>query len=521
MVRPPDYPHLPLIFSRPGPARLSGGGQSNPTTAANRGANRASHSAQLSGQAASFSATWLQRQQQRLAEGLPASPGIPLLLQVDPGLDLTELQKTLGFEVVLEHDQGFIIVASEQLDLQRLQRRIDEFARRVTGAGIIASIHALVETTDERLKRILDDNLYARWASLDDAATFTVDVGIACEGDLVIPERPAEPTRGAAESDRAWGSRLARYHENLSDWSRERNRVYMAWDDLKARRERELFELVEDAYGGKVEDLGDGLGGTELPDSFTVRVVVSGRALRDLVLNHPYVFEVTEPDDVRHTTTGPDDLAARPDSVELTPPEPDAPAVGVIDSGIQEGHRLLAPAVDTGSSFCLLPREAQTVADLVRGGGHGTRVAGAVLHGESIPSTGRHALALWLQNARVLDQDCIMPLELFPPLVLRSAILKLRGGPRGTRLFNHAINANTPCRTRHMSAWAAEIDALSYEYDVLVVQSAGNVSRHDIVSHLQAERLYPRFLRELSARVANPAQSLQALTVGSVGYEVF
>lgn len=521
MVRPPDYPHLPLIFSRPGPARLTGGGQSHPTTAANRGANRASHSAQLSGQAALFSAAWQQQQQQRLAEGLPIAPGIPLLLQVDPGLDLTELQEKLGFEVVLEHDDGFIIVASEQLDLELLRRRIDEFARKITGAGLIASIHKLVETTDDRLKRILDEHLYAQWPSLDDDATFTVDVGIACEGDLVIPERPTEPTRGAAESDRAWGARLARYHESLSDWSRQRHRVYTAWDDLKDRRERELLQLVQQTYGGKVEDLGDGLVGTELPDSFTVRVVLPGRALRDLVLNHPYVFEVTEPDDVRHTTTGQDGHVALPDTFELTPPEPAAPAVGVIDSGIQEAHRLLAPAVDTESSFCLLPREPDTVADLVRGGGHGTRVAGAVLHGESMPVTGRHVLAHWLQNARVLDKDCIMPLELFPPLVLRSAVLKLRGGPKRTRLFNHAITARAPCRTRHMSAWAAEIDALSYEHDVLVVQSAGNVDRQDIVSHLRADRPYPRFLRAPSSRVANPAQSLQALTVGSVGYEVF
>ena len=39
--------------------------------------------------------------------------------------------------------------------------------------------------------------------------------------------------------------------------------------------------------------------------------------------------------------------------------------------------------------------------------------------------------------------------------------------------------------------------------------------------HLDAGRRYPKYLYEDSARVANPAQSLQALTVGSISYGAF
>jgi len=75
-----------------------------------------------------------------------------------------------------------------------------------------------------------------------------------------------------------------------------------------------------------------------------------------------------------------------------------------------------------------------------------------------------------------------------------------------------------------MSSWAAEIDQLCNERDVLVVQSAGNIPIHGVApfmgisNYFGAGREYPRYLDESSARVANPGQSLQALTVGSVAY---
>src|SRR6185437_11331593 len=100
-------------------------------------------------------------------------------------------------------------------------------------------------------------------------------------------------------------------------------------------------------------------------------------------------------------------------------------------------------------------------------------------------------------------------------------------GPRNTRIFNHSINAYGYCRLRYMSSWAAEIDALSTEYDVLIIQSAGNLRQTGpmpypgVKDHLDAGRPYPEYLYEPAARVANPGQSLQALTVGSIAYGAF
>ena len=78
-----------------------------------------------------------------------------------------------------------------------------------------------------------------------------------------------------------------------------------------------------------------------------------------------------------------------------------------------------------------------------------------------------------------------------------------------------------------MSAWAAEIDMLCHQLDVLIVQTIGNLRDRaptpsaGILDHLDAGRLYPKYLVESSSRVANPGQSLQALTVGSVAYQMY
>jgi hypothetical protein len=447
--------------------------------------------------------------------------GQSLLLQVDPDLDLDALRRTFGFEVVSEEEAGYVIVATTDIQLAAFLAKLDEFTREVTGSGTVASVHEIVgdETQDERLRRLLSDALYAAWPSLADADDYVCDLGISGLGTTAIPK---EPRRRANERDAAWQRRHGR-------WQQTALNVRMAWDDAKDAREAVIRSLVV-AYRGEVLKVFDRAAVTEtdLPDSFTMRVRVSGAGLRDIVLNYPYLFDVAEWEDTEQphqvsdsaTTVG---YAATP----LAPP-PTAPAVCVIDSGIQEHHRLLAPAIDRESSRCFLPGvPADRVGDYVRPGGHGTRVAGAVLYGDTIPHAGDYPLPFWVQNARVLNDDLIMPRELFPPAVLREVVERYNDGPRRTRVFNHSINGRTACRLRHMSAWAAEIDALSERRDILVVQSAGNLSLdapapfHGVRSHLAAGRDYPGYLDEGSCRVANPAQSLQALTVGSVAYGAF
>lgn len=69
-----------------------------------------------------------------------------------------------------------------------------------------------------------------------------------------------------------------------------------------------------------------------------------------------------------------------------------------------------------------------------------------------------------------------------------------------------------------MSPWAAEIDMQSYEHDVLIIQAAGNVYDTTIKEFYNEGKSYPKYLFDERSRIANPAQSMQALTVGSITY---
>lgn len=529
---PSPFPLLPLLLRYTGPAKIAGGGGTSATTKANRD-NPTAHSGRLGGQASAATGAWQQAQEKRADEGRPVlASGIPLLLKIDPNFDLDLLRDKFAFEIVSEQEDGYVIVASEDLQLTDFLRMVSDFSASVRGSAAVASVHELNDDPNqlERLRRVLSDTLFVRWPDIADDDLFVVDVGVACVGTLDIDEPPKEPERGPTNSDAFWAKRQADYATKRAAWAQARSEAYMAWDDIKSTREERIRHFVQESYGGRILNVIDNAPAeaVKLPDGFTVRVEVSGKGLRDFVLNYPYVFEVVEPDDIELPQRVESGTSDNPFSATLSAPNSQSPAVCVIDSGIQEEHRLLAPAIDGAESHCFLPGvPTNQVTDTVRPAGHGTRVAGAVLYGQEVPRTGAVQLPFWVQNARVLDGDCRMPVELFPAAAIRAVVEKYHGGPRQTRLFNHSINASVPCRLRHMSSWAAEIDELSGRHDILVIQSAGNLSAsvglpgHSIRDHLAAGREYPDYLDEPACRIANPAQSLQALTVGSVAHRVF
>jgi hypothetical protein len=295
----------------------------------------------------------------------------------------------------------------------------------------------------------------------------------------------------------------------------------MALEDLVRFYRGEFLSGFIDNAGQQAEPFVD------FPDSFSARIRMTGKGFNDLVQNFPNLFEVAEPDDLPVPAPAP--VAAGPDKqFELLPPAANAPAVCVVDSGVQEAHVLLRNAIDAAASRSFLPGIAD-IADHVAPSGHGTRVAGAVLYPREIPANGSAVAPCWIQNARILDDRCLIPARVYPPSILRQIVAHFRRGGRQTRLFNHSVAANVPCRIRQrMSAWAAEIDLLSHEHDVLFIQAAGNISGTSntpgspgVREHCQAGRSHPDYLLEASSRISNPAQSLQALTVGSIALATF
>lgn len=513
-----NFAHLPLLLRYQGRARLRGGGTPSPQTIANKNA-RQTHSESLRNAAQSLGTQWQERTAQRHEQNLPVIPqGVPILIQVDPSLELDVLREKFAFEIVAEQEEGYVIVASADIQLASFVQMVKAFAVQVRGSATIAQVHRLFDDPQqtERLHRILSDHLLAEWLGINDEQLYIVDIGIACAGTKEIP---SFPTRGRRATDADWARKE---HE----WSQARSDAYNAWDSIKFAREEEITQFAQ-FYQAEILHLIDGapFDAAVLPDSFTIRLKILGKGLRDFVLNYPYIFEVVEPEDITLPQQAGEPGSEPGQAAAPIAPAPNAPTVCVIDSGIQEGHVLIQPAIDQTTSHCfLLRKEPNDVADFVKPGGHGTRVAGAVLYGEVVAKDGTSQLPFWIQNARVLDEHNSMPVEMFPPEVLRAVVERFHQGPSQTRIFNHSINANVYCRTRYMSAWAAEIDSLCEAYDVLVIQSAGNLPISSInpnlgvKDHLNAGRDYPSYLYEASARIANPAQSLQALTVGSIVY---
>ncbi len=428
-----NFEHLPLVLRERGRAKLKGGGNPSPQTIANRNA-RGAHSVSLTTSAQSLKTNWETIKTQSAEQGVPIIPqGIPILLKIDPQLDLDVLREKFEFEIVAEQEEGYVIVAAEDIELTPFIRMVNEFTVEIRGSAKIAEIHRLFDDPADRLRRILSDRLLEIWPTITGAQTFIVDIGIACSGTREIPKlRP----KGKRMRDADWAKREA-------EWSQARASAYESWDRVKQGRETDI-EGFAAHYEAEIIHLVDGapFDAAVLPDSFTVRIRISGKGLRDFVLNYPYIFEIVEPEDITLPQNPHVAGATAPPQIEPVAPDADAPAVCLFDSGVQEAHIFIQSGIDHPTSHCFLPDKQTTdVGDFVKPGGHGTRVSGAVLYGETVPPNGTPKLPFWIQNARVLNEQNKMPEEIFPPEVLRAAVTRFHTGPRQTRIFNHSINA--------------------------------------------------------------------------------
>lgn len=505
------FPHLQLKRKIDGLYRPKKGGgkkEVNLTTQANL-ANRRGHGNTLLTNVNHLSEYWANNLKARIDQELPELPDsevVPVFLQIDTQDFDVESLKSLGIEIIAEEENGFIIGASAD-NFKSLRKKIDKFIKQ---EGLFknkaSQLWQINDGVQWRIEQILSDDLRVKWDQIKDNDQFVVDVGIACY--IRISNQPEKKDDVTEE----------KYQESLERWRNKRDNFEKQRDAIAIKRQTE-FEKFVSAYGGEL--LGAYI---DFDDSFSCRIRISGKGLKDIVLNYQYLFEVVEHDPLTITDISTGEI----DNLDptLIPPEEGFPKVCVIDSGIQEEHRLLAPAIDAASSVSFVPSDTGT-ADVAGNGGHGTRVAGAVLYPSQIPRTGAYQLPCFIQNAKVLTsigEEAKMPEDLNPPILMEDIIYKFNG----TRIFNMSINSYSPCNVKHMSQWAAAIDMLMFKNNILFILSAGNLGnmsrnplKPGIKEHLNAGRNYPEYLLESSSRIANPAQSSFALTVGSVCFTKF
>jgi len=528
MPTPPDFRHLHLTFSGAFDPHFNGRSRKNPEIEANR-SNPKLHAGRIRTILSRIQNDDEVLRQSRVENGLPAIPADRgFLLRLPEGIDVDQLVRALGVELVAETNEGLMLVSSVDLKFAKLEVVLRDFE---TGKGGVIAGSNLLDIYDKqddprRLQKILAPEILVLWP-LVDATIYTFDLGI----------QTATSTR-----DVKWPSVRKKKTETDEEFLRRRETVRnqaweqacTEWDDKAEARVNELQKFIE-PYGGEIISglISDAAKpeerGMVFPDSVQVRIRLSGAGFRDLILNFAYLFEVAVPPEVQQLAG--DNLAQQVQAgIVVHPPAEGAPTVCVIDSGIEEGHNWLEPAIDSESSRCFLPGSAANdVADYVSPQGHGTRVAGAVLYPSSIPVNGDVHPVARIQNARVLDANNKLPDTLPPENYLHSVVTHFRIAPHFTKIFNHSINADVPCPTLRMSAWAAKLDQISHEKDVLFIQSAGNQDRLDngdqenpgLRFHLENGQEPPNHQLVDSMRIADPAQSLHALTVGSVSGSVF
>ncbi|MBI2375643.1 MAG: S8 family peptidase, partial [Deltaproteobacteria bacterium] len=193
------------------------------------------------------------------------------------------------------------------------------------------------------------------------------------------------------------------------------------------------------------------------------------------------------------------------DLPDIPSPEPTAPALCVVDSGIVEGHPLLEPAVLSALSRSFPPTIGPPV-PTPPAAGHGTHVAGIAAYSDLSEPIRRRSFVpdIWLVNARVLDDNNELDPDRMP---FMREIVEHVG--RRCRVFN--LSFGSPREDDNLTLWAAELDELARSSNALFVVASGN---HFPPAH--PTEPYPDFMDSAEWRVLTPAESLNALSVGGI-----
>jgi len=482
------FPHLKFLQKVIGKPRLHGGGEPNPLSIQNKN-NRQGHFGYLSGRTSQIKSDWENQIGRR--EELDLAPLdadiIPIFLKINPDLITYDFDlKQFGIEVISQEEEGYIIGAS--LDsFTSLNEKINRFLNEQHGGAKIADFWEIIDGNQWKPEHVLSDYLKSIWSEIIEDRVYKVEIGIAFDKPLGKAPDP---------NSRYYERSLQRYNEELVERD---NRFFERQDE---------FEVFIGHYGRLTSDI------ISLEDSFCCEVEITGKGLKDLVFNYPFVFEVSETDEIIGVNNEIDEVGTI--DLEVIAPDSASPEVGVIDSGIMEGHRFISSAIIDGNSKSYIDGDDST-ADHVRNGGHGTRVAGAILYPYGITSIeSPYQLPCFVRNLRVLDGENKLTHKL--PAELMKIIVE---DNEDCKIFNLSINSSVASRLKHMSSWAATIDTLINQKKVIFLISSGNLTKDDIRHYISQGKNYPNFLDESYCRIANPAQSSFAITVGSVNHMHF
>lgn len=287
----------------------------------------------------------------------------------------------------------------------------------------------------------------------------------------------------------------------------------MFWTDIElweiGRRDARVRKLdqIEDyivARGGEITDRYVG------PSLTVGRAHLAGPLLKSL-LTIEEIASIDLPPQPDLETGAALDLELGDMPVPNQLPE-DAPLIGIIDSGIND-HPLLADIL-VGSIG--VPATLGTADDF----GHGTRVGSIAAYGDiraqlAVRTMNRGAR---LCSAKIVNERGEFDNRRLVPTQIREAIITLNG-QYGCRIFVIALgDKRLPYKGGKVGIWAATLDELARELDVVILVSSGNRNPSSSNRVEQGITEYPDYLLENSNRFFEPAGAANVLTVGSLSH---
>jgi len=195
----------------------------------------------------------------------------------------------------------------------------------------------------------------------------------------------------------------------------------------------------------------------------------------------------------------------------ITPPAENAPAVCILDTGVDWGHPLLAKGMDQASALTVDPNWRANDHD-----GHGTEVAGLSLYGcltQLLPNTATVALTHRLESVKILPPQGANRPENYGAITQEAVARAEVAFARRSRSVCMAVTADDRDQG-YPSLWSAAIDQMcSGEIDdhrLLMFICGGNLGD---LQDAPAEYRYPHTNR--TRGIEDPAQSWNAVTVGA------